>query len=163
MVTNVKRNIKASTEKEYMKQYGPLYYQEHKNEIIKRSHDQYLRNREKLLAGRHARYLRDKDDLSELNQKQYYEVRKEILKLLGRKCIRCGFSDLRALQIDHINGNGRKEVKSFPNSFTFYKYVLKQIQSGSKDYQCLCANCNQIKRYENKEGMTKKFRDMFLE
>ena len=43
-------------------------------------------------------------------QKTYWqEQRKEMIKLLGNTCIKCGFSDIRALQVDHINGGGSNE------------------------------------------------------
>lgn len=69
--------------------------------------------------------------------------------LLGDTCIKCGFSDWRALQIDHINGGGHKEKVGMTKNY--YKTVLEKILSGSEEYQLLCANCNWIKRYENKE------------
>ena len=78
-------------------------------------------------------------------------VRSEILVLLGNRCSRCGFSDKRALQIDHVHGNGKKEIRKFPNQDAYYRFVLEQLKAGSKDYQCLCANCNWIKRAENGE------------
>lgn len=80
------------------------------------------------------------------------ELRKRILELLGNKCKRCDFSDWRALQIDHVNGNGRTEWLRFSfNLYQYYKSILNKIQNGSNDYQCLCANCNWIKRHENHE------------
>src|SRR3990172_4802494 len=42
------------------------------------------------------------------------------LELLGSRCVRCGFTDARALQIDHINGGGSKELK---NSCTHKQYL----------------------------------------
>jgi hypothetical protein len=72
--------------------------------------------------------------------------RKLSLELLGGKCVKCGFSDTRALQIDHVNGGGTKErVK---DSRIAEKNV---INGNTTDYQLLCANCNWIKRFENKE------------
>lgn len=78
------------------------------------------------------------------------KIRTEILQLLGNKCIRCGFSDPRALQIDHVHGYGHRE-KSSHGSELYYKLILRAIKNGSDDYQCLCANCNWIKRTENHE------------
>lgn len=85
-------------------------------------------------------------------------IRLEIIRLLGGKCsnpnclIPNGCSDIRCLQIDHVNGGGRKELEKFNSRVLYYKFVLEQIKSGSKDYQLLCANCNWIKKYENKES-----------
>ncbi|MEK7178047.1 MAG: hypothetical protein AAB721_00070, partial [Patescibacteria group bacterium] len=56
-------------------------------------------------------------------------------------------SDYRALQIDHILGNGSKERKKNNTTKIYHKIVNKQ----TKGYQLLCANCNWIKRYTNKE------------
>ena len=81
----------------------------------------------------------------------FHERRLKAFDLLGNKCVQCAETDWRCLQIDHINGGGQKERKKFPSHKMFYMYVLKQLRVGSKDYQCLCANCNWIKRWENKE------------
>jgi len=79
------------------------------------------------------------------------ELRLKIIEMLGAKCCRCGFADYRALQIDHVYGKGKKDKKRFGSNYTYYKYVLGQINDGSKNYQLLCANCNWIKRYEEGE------------
>lgn len=76
-------------------------------------------------------------------------IRAAILEKLGKKCKKCGFDDVRALQVDHINGGGKKHIASFSNNMrTYYKFVLKDT---SGMFQILCANCNWIKRYANKE------------
>lgn len=85
-------------------------------------------------------------------QRRTKSQREEILKLLGSKC-RCGFSDERALAIDHINGGGSIERKSIGGGY--YSHILSKIKDGSKDYQILCFNCNQIKKIENKEQIVK--------
>ena len=85
-------------------------------------------------------------------RKRRKEIKIEIYRLLGNKCIRCGFSDVRALQIDHVHGGGNRKRKERKSDYlAYYRYILKQIKLGSKDYQLLCANCNWIKRWENKE------------
>lgn len=79
-------------------------------------------------------------------------MREEAIKLLGGKCVRCGFSDIRALQIDHVNGGGRKELREFGQWNTYSKvYALAVEGKAFGIYQVLCANCNWIKRHENKE------------
>lgn len=84
-------------------------------------------------------------------KKKYQQIVTEIRLLLGNKCIRCGFSDPRALQIDHVHGKGLDERKQINSGSRFYLIILNKIKSGSKDYQLLCANCNCIKRHENNE------------
>ena len=139
------------------KEYNHEYYLNHKKEKLVDSHNQYVENRDHLLDLRHQRYLRQRENTSPQDHERYIKIRNELIALLGGKCTnpygqhKEPYTDVRCLQVDHINGGGRKEVKSFPNSLAFYKFVLIQVKNGSKDYQCLCSNCNQIKRYENKE------------
>jgi hypothetical protein len=80
-------------------------------------------------------------------------ARQKIIRLLGSKCsnVHCGFSDPRALQIDHVNGGGVKQIREYQHHGNYYHTVLKLIESGSHDYQLLCANCNWIKRAERGE------------
>jgi len=87
---------------------------------------------------RSAKHLRNRRRIKEL-----------IFKILGgKKCRRCGFSDIRALQLDHVKGNGAAERRKFGVNWEgFYRFVLKHPEW----YQILCANCNWIKRFENGE------------
>ena len=95
-------------------------------------------------------YLKNKDKLRELHRKRLMDARLRVIRLLGGKCVKCGFDDVRALQIDHINGGGQKEHKMFREQY--YLKIEKKILEGSKEYQCLCANHNWIKRYERGEN-----------
>jgi hypothetical protein len=83
---------------------------------------------------------------------QYNQKRKAALKLLGNKCKRCGFSDKRALQIDHVYGDGAEERRQYgPRTI---EVICEKIIGGEGNgrYQLLCANCNCIKRVENNEA-----------
>lgn len=82
----------------------------------------------------------------------YRKKLKVLVHLGGACCVRCRFSDLRVLQIDHIHGGGCKERRSIGG----YNGILNRILSMSPDqakqeYQVLCANCNVIKKHENRE------------
>ncbi len=88
-----------------------------------------------------------------IRRKRYYDkLRAQALAALGNACVRCGFDDWRALQIDHINGGGSQEKKQI-----HVESLYRRVIAGTPGYQCLCANCNWIKRYENGEhGIRKK-------
>ena len=77
--------------------------------------------------------------------------RLEIIKILGGKCVRCGYDkDVRALKIDHTNGGGGDERKKYTSAL--YWIVLDMVRKGErKKYQVLCANCNTIKRITENE------------
>ena len=77
----------------------------------------------------------------------YLRLKQQVLDILGGQCARCGFDDPRALQIDHINGGGTKEIHKIGSP-----RISRRIRAGHTDgYQLLCANCNWIKRHENHE------------
>ena len=92
-------------------------------------------------------YEKNKKKMIKYTTKYHRQKRQDIIKLLGGKCIKCGYSG-SALQIDHINSDGWKEKRNI-NSYVYKIY--KKILNGSKDYQLLCANCNWEKRNELKE------------
>lgn len=70
------------------------------------------------------------------------------------KCASCSYdSDIRALVIDHINGEGYKErrLKLFKSSYYMIKYYLSNPDEAFEKLQILCYNCNWIKKLESKE------------
>lgn len=85
-------------------------------------------------------------------------IKNEIFQLLGNKCsnpncpIPSKKMDRRCLQIDHVYGGGSSgKNKSGRCTALWYRKILEEIKSGSKDYQLLCVYCNWLKRYTNKE------------
>ncbi len=132
--------------KEEINKYAKAYYKLHREEILEKANryneerKEYLKkyrieNRTRLLQ--RAKQIRD-------------DLRKTILNLLGNKCCKCGFDDTRAIQIDHVNGNGIEDRDSLYAS-TYYRKVIKSIEKDEGKYQLLCSNCNWIKRVENEE------------
>lgn len=75
------------------------------------------------------------------------KLRSQAISYLGSVCSNCGFSDIRALQIDHIEGDGSERRKTI-DTYRMYREILR----GEPGYQLLCANCNWIKRVENNEA-----------
>lgn len=95
------------------------------------------------------------EEYQKIIHKEYFrKTRNAVIEILGGKCIKCGFSDKRALQIDHINGGGSKERKERNFKKEFNRYVLNSFLKEENKYQLLCANCNWIKRSENNENRT---------
>ena len=87
-------------------------------------------------------------------KKYALRLRSAVLELLGNKCVKCGFSDPRALQIDHVNGGGmqeRRDLKHKGSGKKYHNVVIKSVLNKEGRYQLLCANCNWIKKVENKE------------
>lgn len=122
-------------------------------------HTFYLKHREERIQKATLWAINNPERKNVINRKAMKKMlamlRSEILFLLGGKCVICGFNDERALQIDHVNGKGNQEHSCFKNQTSYYRYVLGKIKEGSKDYQCLCANHNWIKKFEEKETKEK--------
>jgi len=81
-----------------------------------------------------------------------------LMNILGGPiCVICGITDIRCLQFDHINGDGYKErhEKNIKGNTTV-RYYLKHKEEAIQKLQVLCANCNWIKRHENKESRNNK-------
>lgn len=75
-----------------------------------------------------------------------------VIGLLGPKCVKCGFSDIRGLVLDHKKGGGMNERKKFNYSTSnIYAYYCKNPEKAFERLQVLCAICNMIKTYEDKE------------
>jgi hypothetical protein len=115
----------------------------------KRLYDQghYSNNRESLKSWSRECYHNNKEAISKRRKAQREAYRLKVIEHLGGKCKRCGFDDIRALQIDHTNGGGIKDRAGL-----MYGFWKKVFLDTSGKYQLLCANCNVIKRIENGES-----------
>jgi hypothetical protein len=99
-----------------------------------------------------ARYFQENyDRMTETHKAYWIRLADKVYARLGNHCMRCGFDDRRALQIDHINGGGVEEHKKM-NHNRFLNHLLEISEEELfSNYQVLCANCNWIKKSENKE------------
>ncbi len=82
-----------------------------------------------------------------------YTVKMETLRHYSNKeipsCEKCGETDLRVLQLDHIHGGGRKQrIQLGLTGGGWRFYSILKAQGYPKGFQVLCANCNIIKQYE---------------
>ena len=71
--------------------------------------------------------------------------RADLIAALGGACERCGFDDPRALQVDHIKGGVRETRPRSGKKWTSH------VLAHPDEFQLLCANCNTIKRIEERE------------
>lgn len=115
--------------------------------------DKTLPDREGRAKAHNLKYrLKNREELAKKRNELLCKRRGVIYDLLGHLCNRCGFTDKRALQIDHIYGFGKKSMRRCSNSMQYYLEVQKSVINNEGKYQILCANCNWIKRHENKEN-----------
>jgi len=132
--------------------YWQKYYKKNRDKILAKNRKWYKEatpeQKEKINI-RGVKWAKKNRQKVNLYQKNVYKNKRlEVIKLLGGKCKKCGYKDWRALQVDHVNGGGVKELKKISRP-TYYSQILNSAETGK--FQLLCANCNWIKKYENNE------------
>ena len=117
---------------------------------------EWRRNHPEDVREAYQKYYQSHKEQKRIYMKNYrHRLHLKVIEALGNKCIRCGETDWRCLQIDHVKGDGAKvnRKKNRRMSTTiYYLRITREVLSGSKDYQLLCANCNWRKKYENNEN-----------
>lgn len=84
-----------------------------------------------------------------------------LIQSLGGCCVKCGYTeDIRALQLDHINGDGYKDRREKGKCGKVYRYYVKNIDEAKEVLQVLCANCHAIKSIENRDHDSKRAKEL---
>ena len=114
--------------------YTQKYHQDHKEEIG-------IRHKQRRVE-------------LKLNAMSYYSNGKP-------KCVICGFTDPRALLIDHINDNGARHRETIAvdakkrQGAGATTYLWLEKNNYPDGFQVLCANCNAIKEHARHKRMSK--------
>ena len=102
----------------------------HRRDQQKASNSWYSRNKE-----RHKQNVRKNDAVYTERNRNFIT---EYLKL--RHCVDCGFSDMRALDFDHVRGTKTKSISVMVNGC----YTIDAIQAEIAKCEVRCANCHRI-------------------
>lgn len=99
-------------------------------------------------------YWLNRDRYMAQNRRAKLERKIKVLTYYGNgkcACVKCGFSDIRALSIDHINDDGCEERRGFNMSVVSGDQMYRKLkeQGFPVGYQTLCYNCNIIKHIEH--------------
>jgi len=70
-------------------------------------------------------------------------LRKKIYDLYGESCVLCGFTNLTALTLDHILGNGKIERELLGERGVYLRATRQYLPN---EYRILCMNCQFIER-----------------
>lgn len=117
------------------------YYYSHIEECRQRTKDYYKTHGEKVRADavRTCKSLRIRQRLAVLSHYSNGTF----------ACVKCGFSDIGALVLDHINGGGTEHRRTMKAGSNVWLWLARHdFPSG---YQILCANCNAIKARDQME------------
>lgn len=141
--------------KEEIKEYHKKWRKRNREKINKIATNYYRKNVEKMRKKGREYYSKNKERLKPLHAKrkrEYYKKnREEVIKHYAGnnlKCQNCGFNGgMDFLVIDHVNGGGRKERNKIG-----YNIMIKRIIKNNfpKEYNVICANCNNYKRINGK-------------
>lgn len=137
---DVKRSNRSKNCPDCIRKYQKEYRKNHLEHITKckKIYRQYTKNKTK----KHN---------NTYHQKIKYECMAQYCPNRLVQCKQCGFNDMRALCIDHIDGGGTQHRKSLGGGGSvFYKWLKKNNYPAG--FQVLCTNCNFIKRFENNES-----------
>ena len=145
--------LREKREKKDKKDYLRSYYREHCEYLRELSRQNKIDNPERVKEERRRRWTRKREDV----RKSLQKLRVEVFTHYGDgklACVGCGFSDTRALTLDHINNNGAEERKGKWGRFInggvgLYRRLRKE--GYPLGYQTMCYNCNLIKYREYRE------------
>ena len=70
------------------------------------------------------------------------------------KCAMCGCTDTRFLEVNHIDGGGRKEQSKLRNEHQNMILLIHHGRRGLEDLNLLCRACNSIDHLERVFGHT---------
>ena len=121
----------------------------------------YLNNREAILLRVRLRYEAKGDEIRAKNvvygQKRIAELKYEALKHYSQngkpQCVCCGVDDIDILCLDHINNNGREEIRKYGLYGSTKLYLRLKRNSYPEGYQTLCMNCNWKKEIVRRRGL----------
>ena len=136
----------STKNRDKIKEYNKRNWERNGDKLRKYNREKYREYTKEQKARWSKNYReKNKEKIKEQSKERNKGLRIKVIHGYGGKCVHCGFSDWRALCIDHINGGGRldREKKQL--------YTWLRDNNYPDGYQILCANCNLIKAIENKE------------
>lgn len=110
----------------------------------------YQRNKERFI-----KYAREYRIRTNYSVRRHQKLKLKALEVVGCgkiKCSRCGTSDIRILEINHINGGGNKERRSKVSSYYWYTSIIKGERK-IDDLNILCKICNLLYFLRRRYGL----------
>jgi len=143
--------------------YGGYKSQEKQREAHrkwKRSNPDKVRQHNRKYYEKHKEKLQRIEGIRTYNRlaerrKRMKELRLRVITHYGNGecvCVQCGFSDIRALSIDHVNNDGAEKRKIIKDNI----YTWLERNNYPEGYQTLCMNCQWIKKREYEESHRRK-------
>lgn len=122
-----------------------IYYLKNRDRIKQRQHDYRWGNI--ALDRERKRIYREKfKEKANIASVRWINARKrKVYEMLGEKCSRCGFGDVRAMQIHHKAPKTKKR-----DDYLRLRFDLSKVE-------LVCANCHSIEHAEFRKNLHKKY------
>lgn len=121
-----------------------------------RSRKHYENNKEKLKSIKREQQAKARKEnpnrCREIARNATERIRSSLFEIYGDRCKLCGFSDKRALSLDHINNDGAAE-RSKLGIRGSYRKAIRDVDHSR--YRTLCMNCQWITRKYKRMGDSK--------
>ena len=134
------------------------YYLEDKEGHKEKTKKWQKENRDAQRKIRMRTYYKNKEVENTRSRNYTLRRRIQVLKAYGGetpKCSNCSVTEIRVLELDHINNDGSQERKSVGKlGAGFYGYLIKNNYPNKDRYQILCKNCNYLKYLNAKQDST---------
>ena len=145
-------------------EYKRRYYQEHKVEISAHKRERYrthpeVRERRKEWVRQWRKTPEYKANLDTYLQEKRLrskrgraKVKKAVFMHYSNnkmECARCGYNNIDALCLDHIDNNGHYERNVLKTGGGSHFYQWLKNHNFPSGYQILCHNCNYLKQVEH--------------
>ena len=115
-------------------------------ESYKKWYDANVESARKTKRENMRRYRLEKpDQYNGHSKKAKLRERETLFEMYGHTCANCGFTDKRALSLDHINNDGSSE-RALLGERGVYRKAKDEYRPDI--YQILCMNCQFIKQAE---------------
>lgn len=107
------------------------------------------KNKEDQAAAAHRYYEKNKVEMKRRAYAFMQKARKRNREFLNgylssHPCVDCGFSDIRALEFDHVRGEKEHNVSNMVNR----AYSIESLQVEIDKCEVRCANCHRIRTHE---------------
>jgi len=120
-----------------MKEVSTRYYQRHRSKVLEKARQRRRELTQQYLVN--PWYLRKKQRALQAIVAGGFD------KVTGReelKCANCGCDDIMFLQVNHLNGNGNREIKSWHGKIITIPDAILRGRRSVHDLNILCAVCN---------------------
>lgn len=133
---------------------NPEWQAEHNSRQPQEVLNQKQNERQRKEAAERQKILEAQGSLHYADGKLNYRL--PLLKILASvtgylRCVYCGLTDMRYLEVDHINGGGKADERRFHGRRGMYRYYVRMWPLALNTLQVLCGDCNTKKRRERKE------------